>query len=65
VAVSAEERASLPVSMSGFSTFEAVSVPGSTTDSFMPSGALPESVTALTCTSSTSPTYTGSVPGRL
>src|SRR5690349_922329 len=65
VVVSAADRSRVPVSIAGFSTLAADCAPGSTIASCMPSGASPEAVTALICTSSTWPTYTGSVPGRV
>ena len=51
------------MSIAGFSRAVVVASPGSITASFMSAGA-EESAAMRTCTSSTSPTSSGSVPGR-
>ena len=64
--VVARRRTSVPVlgPSAGFSTSLALAEPGSTSASERSSGRVAPSVRALTCTSSTSPTNIGSVPGR-
>ena len=55
---------SLLVSIAGSSTSVSLLAPGWITDMVTSSGISPYVVTALACTSSTSPTSSGSVPGR-